>query len=92
MILYIYKSNIHHSAHKTMKKLFVALALFGMIGSASAITVSVAGNNIVHVKGDKDKDKKKKKEKKKDGCCAGDSTKKEGCSKEGDKKKCCSGH
>lgn len=75
-----------------MKKLFVALALFGMIGSVSAITVSAAaGTNIVAVKGDKDK--KKKKGKKKDACCSSaDSTKKEGCSKEGEKKKCCSGH
>lgn len=75
-----------------MKKLFIALALFGMIGSASAITVSAAtGNTIVNVKGDKDK--KKKKNKKKDGCCStADSAKKEGCSKEGEKKKCCSGH
>jgi hypothetical protein len=75
-----------------MKKLFVALALFGMIGSASALTVSAAaGTHIVTVKGDKDK--KKKKSKKKDACCSSaDSTKKEGCSKEGDKKKCCSGH
>lgn len=74
-----------------MKKLFVALALFGMIGSVSAITVSAAtGNTIVNVKGDKDKKKKKKK---KDGCCStADSAKKEGCSKEGEKKKCCSGH
>lgn len=78
-----------------MKKLFVALALFGMIGSVSAITVSAAGNtNIVTVKGDKgDKDKKKKKGKKKDACCStADSTKKEGCAPAGEKKKCCSGH
>lgn len=73
-----------------MKKLFVALALFGMIGSVSALTVSAAsGNTIVTVKGDKDK--KKKKGKKKEACCSADSTKKEGC-KEGEKKKCCSGH
>lgn len=78
-----------------MKKLFIALALFGMIGSVSAITVSAAtGNTIVNVKGDKDKKKKKKK---KDCCSSADSAKKEGCSKEGEKKegekkKCCSGH
>lgn len=76
-----------------MKKLFVVLALFGMIGSASALTISAAaGNTIVFVKGDKDKDKKKKKKKKDDCCTTADSTKKEGCSKEGEKKKCCSGH
>lgn len=77
-----------------MKNLFVALALFGMIGSASALTVSAAaGTTIVSVKGDKDKDKKKSKKKKKDACCStADSTKKEGCAPAGDKKKCCSGH
>ena len=74
-----------------MKKLFVVLAFFGMIGSVSALTVATASNNIVFVKGDKDKDKKKKKSKKKDCCATADSTKKEGCSKEGEKKKCCSG-
>ncbi|HTF04809.1 MAG TPA: hypothetical protein VK826_12325 [Bacteroidia bacterium] len=75
-----------------MKKLFVALALIGMVGSVSAITVAAtSGANVVTVKGDKEK--KKKKKKKKDECCSStDSTKKEGCSKEGEKKKCCSGH
>lgn len=74
-----------------MKKLFVALAIFGMIGSASALTLSAAsGATVVNVKGDKEKKKKKKK---KDNCCStADSTKKEGCSKEGEKKKCCTGH
>lgn len=78
-----------------MKNLFVALALFGMIRSVSAITVASAGNNnIVTLKGDKgDKDKKKKRNKKKDGCSSSaDSTKKDGCAPAGDKKKCCSGH
>lgn len=80
-----------------MKKVFLALALIGMMGSVSAITVSAAaGTTVVNVNGDKGKDKKKKKDKKKDGCCSStattDSAKKEGCSKEGEKKKCCSGH
>jgi hypothetical protein len=71
-----------------MKKLFIALALIGMVGSVSAITVSAAtGVEKVHVKGDKDKKKKKKKKE----CCSADSAK-AGCSKEGgEKKKCCSG-
>lgn len=75
-----------------MKKLFIALAIFGMIGSASAITVSaVATHQVVTVKGDP-KEKKRSSKKKKD-CCSKDSAGKSGCSKEGDKKKgCCSGH
>ncbi|MCE2772597.1 MAG: hypothetical protein LW750_04040 [Bacteroidetes bacterium] len=50
-----------------MKKLFVVLALAGMVGTVSATTVSaINGSEIVVVKGG---DKKKKKKK---GCCSGD--------------------
>lgn len=67
-----------------MKKLFVVLALAGMVGSVSAATVNtLAGSTvIVSIDGDDDKKKKAKKEKKasKDAkCCTKDGEKKGGC-------------
>ncbi len=70
-----------------MKKLFLALALVGMVGSVSATTVSALGTDAVVVSFDKGKKKDKKK---KDACC--DKKSAEGaksCSKEGDKKAGC---
>ena len=70
-----------------MKKIFLGIALLGMMVSANAmITASVSKTAVVNLKGDKDKKKKKKKKE----SCSSDSTK-SGCCKEGEKKKCCSG-
>jgi predicted porin len=65
-----------------MKKLFVVLALAGMVGSVSAATVASVTDSSVVVfnKGDKKKDKKKKK-----GDCSADSK----CSKDSGKSGCC---
>jgi hypothetical protein len=54
-----------------MKKLFVVLALAGMVGSVSANTISVLNHNAtISVLASKDKDKKKdKKDKKEHKCC-----------------------
>jgi hypothetical protein len=58
-----------------MKKLVVALALAGMVGSVSAATLSALTHNssIVSLLGDKEKGKKKEKKDKtkKEGCCHG---------------------
>jgi hypothetical protein len=61
-----------------MKKVFLVLALAGMVGSVSAATVSavVNKNNIVSVNGEK---KEKKAKKKKKSCCSADGS---GCSKD----------
>lgn len=71
-----------------MKKLFLALALVGMVGSVSATAVSALGTDAsVVVSFDKGKKKDKKK---KDACCekkSADGAK--SCSKEGDKKAGC---
>jgi hypothetical protein len=63
------KSNLNTYHH--MKKLFVVLALAGMVGSVSASTImTVSGKSASIVLGDKEGEKKKdKKKKKKGGCC-----------------------
>ena len=72
-----------------MKKLFVVLALAGMVGSVSASTIATVNGKsaVVSVYGDK-KDKKKKK---KDACCSSASTTdaSKSCSKDGAKTGCC---
>ncbi|MCA6365356.1 MAG: hypothetical protein IM638_20155 [Bacteroidetes bacterium] len=51
-----------------MKKLFIVLALTGLVGTASAATVATfTGSKVEIVKGD---DKKKKKKGKKAECCS----------------------
>jgi hypothetical protein len=76
-----------------MKKLVLALALIGMVGTVS-VSATTLGNHVVIVKTDKEKkekkDKKDKKAKKDEkSCCKG---KEEGKSCSGDGGKCCKGH
>lgn len=68
-----------------MKKLFVVLALAGMVGSVSASTIATVNGKsaVVSVYGDKKEKKDKKKSKKKEGCCSSTS------SAEGGKSGCC---
>jgi hypothetical protein len=68
-----------------MKKIFVVLALAGMVGSVSAGTIAAAnGVAIVAFKGD---DKGKKKKSKKKECCSGttNAAGSKSCSKDGEK-------
>ncbi|MDQ3111435.1 MAG: hypothetical protein M3R17_16230 [Bacteroidota bacterium] len=66
-----------------MKKLFIVLALAGMVGSVSATTFSsLTGNVIVSVKNDDKKKKSRKEKKEKEACCTKDGEKKGGCCKD----------
>lgn len=79
----------HHSINKliSMKKLFVVLALAGLVGTASAATVAtITKTEIVTVKGG---DKKKKKKEKKAECAKGNEANGKACSKEGQAGGCC---
>jgi len=75
-----------------MKKLFLMLALTGMVTAVSASTVSALSNTSISIvigddkKGD-DKNKKKEKSCSKDekSCCKKDAGKKSCCSKDGKK-------
>ncbi len=72
-----------------MKKLFIVLALTGLVGTASAKAVaSFTGTKIEMVKGGDDK-KKKKKSKKADCSTTGAAANGKACSKDGQAGGCC---
>jgi len=79
-----------------MKKLFLLFAFTGIVGAASATTLTATKAEVVTVKGDDKKGDDKKKKDAKACCksheakaCSGEKTEAKACSGAGEKKSCC---